>query len=208
MSSKRLFYVLSALVASVLIASVLAVYFGSGYLTSRSDRLNKLKAEAGAIDAVQQSLASAKKDIEKYSEIEAITKQVVPQEKDQARTVREIVKIAADSNISIGSISFPTSTLGGAAKKSTTETSKSNSSQPTANTQTQKVEGLNNLERLEVTIQSDSSQAVIYSDFIEFLKNLELNRRTSQVSNVSIQPDTKNPNFLTFSLVLNVYIQK
>lgn len=200
MNSKRLYMLLVALLVITIVGSLGVVYAGKDYLTAKSDKLNKLKAESAAIDSVQRSLINAKRDIEKYSEIESITGQVVPREKDQARTVREIVKIAADSNISLSSVSFPTSNLGGAdGKKATTQT---------GNTQTQKVEGLNNVERLEITVQSESSKPVRYSDFIDFLRNLELNRRTSQVGNVNIQPDDSNPNFLTFSLVLNVYIQK
>ena len=50
-----------------------------------------------------------------YSPLEKIAKIVVPQDKDQAKAVLEIVKIAGESGIKPTAINFPVSTLGNAA---------------------------------------------------------------------------------------------
>lgn len=206
MNSKRLFY---GLVGALMIAAALfagSVYLGWKHLDKQTSKLSDLKVEASVLQDTQRSLAKAKKDIVTYSDIEQVTKTVIPQEKDQARTVREIVKIAADNNIQIASIGFPASTLGtkpvagaggGAAATATGVT-----------TQTQKVDGISNVERLEMIVTSESARPVLYTDFISFLSDLEKNRRTAQVSNINIQPVANNRNRLSFSITLNVYIEK
>jgi hypothetical protein len=204
MNSKKLFFILCALLLVINGAGAAALVYGNKMLVKQNDKLTQLKVEASSLEDVQQSLVNAKKDIQTYADVETIAKTVVPQEKDQARTVREIVKLAADSGISISSVSFPSSSLG---NKATTAPGAA-ASGPSANTQTQKVEGINNVERLEVTVSSDSSRPVLFTSFVSFLERLEQNRRTAQVTNINIQPVSDNRNFLTFTLTLNVYIKK
>lgn len=179
------------------------MYFGIKLLDNENTNLSRAKTEASELERVQASLKTAKKDIETYSPIEQIAKSVVPQEKDQARTIREIVKLAEENNIAISSINFPSSNLGSKSAPGNQSTNKQQGSL----TQTQKVPGINNVERLEVTVSSDSSKPARYRDFIAFLESLEQNRRTSQVSSINIQPQA-NGTLVTFSLVINVYIKK
>lgn len=199
MNSRKLFYLLIVAVLLINIGGIAAIVYGKKILDSQNGKLTELKVEASTLEDVQRSLVTAKKDIEKYADIEKISKTVVPQEKDQARTVREIVKLAEESNIEIASVSFPTSSLG---------TKTGTAPVAGATTQTQKVDGISNVERLEVTVSSNTATPVTYTDFLSFLEKLEQNRRTSQVSNINIQPVADNRNLLTFSLVLNVYIKK
>lgn len=206
MNSRKLFYLL--IVAIILIngGGVAALILGDKQLAKQNAKLTELKVEAGTLDKVQQSLVTAKKDIETYSPIEQIVKTVVPQEKDQAKTVREIVKLAAESQIAISSVGFPSSLLG--AKAAAVPGQAQTSTTAGTVTQTQKVEGISNVERLEITVASDPAKPILFSNFLLFLNKLEQNRRTSQVSSINIQPQADNRNRLTFSLVLNVYIKK
>ncbi len=203
MSSRKVFYVLAAIVILINSMGLAAIVIGEKLLQKQNTKLTELKVEANTIEQVQTSLIRAKKDIDKYSNLEQIANTVVPQEKDQARTVREIVKLAEESGIAIASVGFPSSSLGNKATGTAPTASTSG-----VNTQTQKVEGISNVERLEITVTSDTSQPVLYTDFLRFLEALENNRRTSQVSNINIQPTTDNRNFVTFTLIVNVYIKK
>lgn len=205
MNTKRLFYGLAALLGLLAIATGGIVVYGNKFLTTQNEKLTSLKIESSNLELVQNSLRTAKKDIELYSEVEKIAKTIVPQEKDQARTVREIVKIGDESGVAIASITFPSSTLGNSTTGQTGSTA--NAAAGTI-TQTQKVPGLTNVEKLPITITSDASKPVSYRSFILFMEKLEQNRRTSQVENINIQPSSENRNFLTFSLTLNVYIKK
>lgn len=201
MNSKKLFFILCGLMVVIGAAGVGAFVYGNKLLVKQNSKLTALKVEASSLEEVQQSLVSAKKDIQTYSEIESIAKTVVPQEKDQARTVREIIKLADESGISISSISFPSSSLG-------TKATAAAAAAAGGNTQTQKVDGISNVERLEVTVSSNTGQPVLFTNFVGFLEKLEQNRRTAQVTNINIQPSSDNRNYLTFTLTLNVYIKK
>jgi hypothetical protein len=207
MNAKKLFFGLVGILILLALAVGGCVVYGNKFLTTQNEKLTNLKVESSNLELVQTSLSAAKKDIDLYSPIEQIAKTVVPQEKDQARTVREIVKIADESGISIASITFPSSTLGNTVKGSAAPSTSANTA-VSATTQTQKVEGLSNVEKLPITVTSETSKPVAYNSFLLFLRKLEQNRRTAQVENINIQPNTANRNYLTFTLVLNVYIKK
>lgn len=203
MNTKRLFYSLAVLLVLLAVAVGGSVVYGNKFLTKQNEKLTTIKVESNNLELVQNSLTIAKKDIQEYSTIEQIAKTVVPQEKDQARTVREIVKLAGESGVSISSVTFASSSLGSSPTKSGGASATTG-----AITQTQKVEGLTNVERLPITITSDSARPTSYRNFLLFMEKLEQNRRTSQVEDINIQPNPNNRNLLTFSLTLNVYIKK
>jgi len=208
MNSKRMFFVLiGCLIATAGIAAA-GVFFGDRLLQKSAKKLNDAKLETSVIDEQQNSLAQAKRDIDKYSDLETIAKTIVPQEKDQARTVREIVKFAGEAGVPISSITFPTSELG--VDKSGTSTSSSATSKttgPTPISQVTPVEGIKGVYQMEVTIQNDKDKPAKYTSLISFLKKLEQNRRTSQVTDVGIQPDPKNRAQITYTMTINVYIK-
>lgn len=198
MSSKKLSYLLIVLVclsAAGLIGSAIAA---NSLLSRKSAELSKAKAESQVADELQQSLKKSKEDIVKYSELNAIAKTVVPQDKDQSQTVGEIVKIAADSGIlNLTSITFPASTLGGAG----TARSSNNLTQLTP------VKGIAGVYVLPITITQDGNNTVSYDSFVAFLRKLENNRRTAQVSSINIQPDSIRPTQIRFTLIVNEYLK-
>lgn len=214
MSSKRVFFVMvGALVLSFGLL-VGAVVFGDTLLKKKSNDLMALKVENKALDSQQIALTQAKKDVQKYADLENIAKAIVPQDKDQAKTVREIVKIADDSNISISSINFPSSNLGQAAPAATTNNAAGGSASTTAKpatpsiTQVKPVDGISGVYQMEVTVISDNKKPVPYSSLVDFLSRLENNRRTAQVSNITVTPVSNgNGGLVTFTLGINVFIK-
>lgn len=210
MTSKRLYFVLCGLLVLLAGLGGASIYLGNKQLVAKSAQLTSLKIDTRTLDDQQRSLLQAKKDITTYTELESIVKAIVPQEKDQARTVREIVKLAADSGISIGSITFPSSNLGQAAPKTAApaegeQAAAAPKAPPTS--QLKAVDGIPGLFQLEITIQSASSATVSYDQFITFLKKLEQNRRTAQVTNLNVQPSSRDRNQVSFSLAVNVYVK-
>jgi len=209
MNSKQTFFGLLGALALLVIVSAGLLYFGLGELQKKGDELTQLKLKQAVMDNRKQNLVSAKRDIKEYKPLEQISKSIVPQEKDQARTVREIYAISDEAGVSLESIQFPSSALGEAKKKSK---SKKTSKKPTAlvdpnTTQLVEVEGAKNLYAMEIKVQSNRSQPVPYSRLVRFLTLLENNRRTAHVTNISIQPSDDNRNFVTFSLTLNLYVK-
>ncbi len=112
MTSKRYFFVLIGTLVLLLAIIIGGTVSGNIVLQKQSEKLLALKSENETIEMQQNALIQAKKYVERYSELDTIARSVVPQDKDQAKTVREIVKIAQENRIPIKSISFETSNLG------------------------------------------------------------------------------------------------
>lgn len=188
----------------LLFAGIFAATAG-GYslLKKQSQKLVDLKAQDEVTKQQEVSLAQAKADIQKYTPLDEIAKSVVPQDKDQAKTVREINAIATQNGIVLQQISFATSNLGGSSSSS----SSSSSSGSTNITQVQPVDGIPGVYSLEITVSNGDSSPVPYSQFLEFLQGLEANRRTAHVSSISVTPSDKNSGEVNFSLILDAYLK-
>ncbi len=211
MSSKKVFYILSALMGLLALLVIASVFLGDMLLHKQSNKLVDLKLNNQVIEEQQSSLSSANKDLQKYAELKSVAQQIVPQDKDQARATREIVSIANQSGIKISSITFPASTLGQAVPKAATpaadDTAKPTTPAAPAVTQVKAVDGIKGLYQLDITIVSDTTKPATYAKLVDFLSRLEQNRRTATVSQISIQPDSQNRSGLNFTITLTEYIK-
>ena len=207
MSNKKFYWLMVGVNCIVVVAIIASVVVGDRLLKKQSDTILAQKLENSVLEKEQVSVLTAKQDLEKYAELQQIAKQIVPQEKDQALTTRQIVTLADKSSVHIGSIGFPSSTLGNAATKKSAD---STAPSPTVSgiSQAKPVAGINNLLALDISVVSDTTKPSGYSNVINFLQSLENNRRTAQVSQINIQPDSKNTSLLNFSLTLTVYIKQ
>ncbi|MGH7239685.1 MAG: hypothetical protein ACREHG_06420 [Candidatus Saccharimonadales bacterium] len=205
MTPKKVYFGMVGLICLLILAMAGVAYEVNGLLANKSNSLVALRAKGQALSIEQTSLTQAKKDINTYSGLEQIAKAIVPQDKDQAGAVRQIVNLAAANHIALGSISFPASTLGNA-KPGTTSASAAGS-QKLGLSQLKPVVGISGVYQLDITIDSDNNSPISYSSFIGFLQGLEQNRRTSQVNSITINPDPNNNALLTFSLTLDEYIK-
>ncbi len=194
MKSRHLFYVLVVGVV-LLLAGIPAVGVGSNYvLAEKSDELTKLKADSRATEALQTQLNRNKADLVKYKDLNEIAKAIVPQDKDQTQTVREIVSIAERSGVPrLTSVTFPSSTLGVGKKDQLT--------------QVLPVKDMAGVYALPITISVNEENAVPYSQLITFLDGLEQNRRTAQVTSLALTPSQKDINRIAFTIVINEYIK-
>ncbi len=211
MNSKRLYYVLICLIA-LLGACIIAVgYKADGMFKKQSESLLDQKALSLALSEKQQQLIKDKRDIKAYTELNAVAKAIVPQDKDQALTIREIINLAKQSGITrLSSVTFPASNLGIATAPTTGTSSTTTVAPKIANsnlTQLTPVKGIPGVYNLQITVQQVEKDAVSYNTFIAFLERLEQNRRTAQVSNISIIPSKKNPDLVSFTLIIDEYIK-
>src|SRR5262249_10297725 len=131
MKSKNAFYMMIGVVVLLAGINLAALFIGRSLLKTRSDKLLSLKVDDEVLNDQQQALAQARKDLTKYTDLANVAKSIVPQDKDQAQTVREIYSIAAKHRIGLQSITFPTSNLGQSAASSQSSTS---ATVPTAST--------------------------------------------------------------------------
>lgn len=200
MNARRLHYILWVAIGLCVVLLFGCVYAANSFLQGQSKRVQQAQLKNLVIEEKQRNIIKAKVDIQKYKGLAAIAKNIVPQDKDQAQTVREIVKIAETSGVKLGTITFPASTLGGA------KPGVKNSGNP-ALSQLKPVAGISGVYSLDITVESDAASPSDYSKFIAFLDALEHNRRTALVTGITLQPNATNPSKLTFSLILNEYIK-
>lgn len=203
MNARRYFYVLSGVLVILIFAIFAAVIGGNSLLEDKAKKLSELKTENAAIEQQSFALRQAKIDIEKYNDLNEITKSIVPQDKDQAKTIREIINIANASGIPIESIAFESSNLGNADKKTSSSTGGSKAKTPPVS-QVKPVEGINDVYSLAIRVSSNGD--VSYEGFLSFLERLEKNRRTAHVSNISLSP-SNNGSLVDFELTLNAYLK-
>jgi hypothetical protein len=217
MTSKRLHTVLMAGLALLFLGLIGGTYATNKLLTSQADKLTALKAKSMALDQEQVSLSHARTDIKKYDNLDKIAQAVVPQDKNQAEAVREIVNIAAANDVSLASISFPASTLGnlpsGVAAPSSSGSAaagpapSAGSSKAGSLSQLTPLKNIPGVYQLPITIKGDANNPVQYEKFINFLSDLEHNRRTAQVETITLQPTIGNRDYVTFQLTLSEYIK-
>jgi hypothetical protein len=212
MNAKRSYYVMCGIVVLLLIGVLGGAYESQVLLKKESDKLVGLKAKVDALGRQEVALKQAKKDIAASTDLYNIAKVVVPENKNQAQAVRQIVKLAGDNKIALNSITFPASTLGtgavakpgAAAPSGGASATGGASAQLSQLTPVQKIPGVYDL---QLTVTSASGAAATYSQLISFLSALEHNRQTALVSSINIQPDATNHNYFSFSLVLDIYIK-
>jgi hypothetical protein len=198
MKSKYVYYLMLSGIAVFVIALVGGAYGADKLLTTSSNQLMHNRLQVQVLAAQQSQLAQAKQEVTKYQGLATIAQSVVPQDKDQAETVRQVVSIAKANNIALSSITFAASTLG------TTTTGPS----PNQNlSQLAPVPGIPGVYDMEITVGSDSNTPITYGQLIGFLSALEHNRRTALVNSLTLQPNQKDRSTLSFTLTLEEYIK-
>lgn len=208
MNSKRIFFIMAGVVGLLSVLAIGGLILGNSVLGKQGKKLLALKLEDRIIEEQQAALVAATKEIEQYADLEKIAKSVVPQDKDQARTIREINNIAEQSGIKLKTINFQTSSLGQAAPKPTASDEATGATPLVAApplTQVKAVEGIPGVYSLELSISPIENQGISYAKFLDFLERLEKNRRTAHVAKIAVIPQPNGT--ISFSLTLNVYVK-
>jgi septum formation inhibitor MinC len=217
MNSRKVYFIMLAVLVLLIGALLGTVVMGNNYLKNQSDSLLAAKLDQQSLNEQQTALVKAKKDLEKYRELRDIARAIVPQDKDQAKAVREIVRFADETGVGLESITFDDSSLGqkaaapAPAAGGETQTA---ASEPAAKpktppiTQAQPVAGIPGVYSLPIEIVSTKNTNQ-FNNFINFLSKLENNRRTAQVEKVSITPGTtaSGQEYINFSLTVNIFVQ-
>ena len=212
MTSRKVYFVMIATLVLLVGTMLATVVVGNKYLKKQSDKLFAAKLDQQSLNEQQSALIKAKKDLQKYGELRDIAQSIVPQDKDQAKAVREIVRFSEETGVSLESISFDDSTLGQAAAapvvKTGTETVATPKAATSPVTQAQPVEGIPGVYSVPITIVS-TKNSNNFSNFLGFLGKLENSRRTAQVEKVSITPGrtTSGVEYINFSLTVNIFVK-
>jgi hypothetical protein len=215
MNSKRLYFILLACVMLLVAGLIGGAYGADKLLSKQSQKLYDARFKSQTLEVQQTQLIRAEKEIAKYRNLGKIARTIVPQDKDQAQTTREIVKIAQEAGIRLGSVTFPASTLGAQlpapapAPAAGAEGAAPKPAAPAAVplSQLKPVPAITGLYTLEISIQSPESENVPYESFIKFLAGLENNRRTALVTGIGITPSPQDQSKISFTLTINEYIK-
>lgn len=210
MNSKRMFYIMSGVTGLMALLVIGTFVVGSQIIAKQSSKLVGLKLESRVLDEQDLAIVQANKDIEKYKDLLSISKAIVPQDKDQAKTIREIVLIAQASGVSLESFIFSNSSLGQIVPQAivTPDTTVPTTPTPAVTpppSQAELVPGLAGVYGIPIEMQS--GQLCTYPQLISFLSQLEQKRRTAQVTEITLTPDVTNPNLLKFTLKLNIFVK-
>lgn len=221
MTSKKVRNLLIGLIALGLAVFIIISFIGISTLNKKSRTMVEQKVKSANVDAQLINLSRAKQDVEKYKTFNDIAKTVIPNDKNQVQAIADIFQIAEEVGILLQSVSFPNSTLG--AKPSSVPAA-SASGQATAAapatssaiSQAKPFPGVPGLYSLELTITPQGGETipankqVTYQKFIAFLNAIENNRRTAQITQVTIHPVNTNNStaeFINFTLMLNIFIK-
>jgi type II secretory pathway pseudopilin PulG len=220
LDSKNLRLILLGSLAFSVLLFAIVLLLGLSLLGKQSQKMVDLKVQSQTADVQLSNLEKAKKQVETYSFFKDIAKTVIPSDKDQAASVIEINKMAQESGINIQGITFPASSLGlttgSISNASSAQDATAGSSASKAISQAKPVSGIAGLYSLELTItpQSDAktppNKVITYAKMLDFLKRIENNRHTAQITDVNISPASAQSNSatgLTFSLTTNIFIK-
>jgi len=196
LTSFRLF-ILLCVACGLLVAAAFGLTYGANKLFARQGQtLEDAKINYEVAQNREDALQRAEANIAKYEQLNIIAQGVLPQEKDQALTVREIVAIARQHGVSLGSVTFPDSKLGVPTK------SKANAA---TESQLAPVKGISGLYVMEIKVAS--SGVTRYDNFLRFINALQSNRRTANITSISATPSEVNRNLVSFNLSINAYIR-
>lgn len=199
MSSKRFYFIMLGALGLTTLLVAGGVYLSLVLIDKKGSQLTDKKLENAVVELKQTDLIQAKRNVEELSELNELTKSIIPRDKNQSNTVVEINNLAKKAGVRLGFIEFPSSQLG-----STTKPAPGKVADPS---QLTAVKDLKGVYILPVTIGSHNDTPVLYSKLLKFLSLLENNRRTALVESITILPDGNNPNLVSFTITLNSYIK-
>lgn len=210
MNSKQLRYVLLGLIGFCCLVFIVVCTLGLSALKSQSQKLVNLKLQNQVATDQLVSLAKARVEVAKYSYFKQVAKTVLPSDKNQAQAVVDIFQMAKKSGIALSVINFPTSSLGLHTSLGAAEAAKAD-----VLSQATRVSGIDGLYSIELEIIPDTDkdvpkdQLATYPKMLNFLRQIENNRRTAQITEVTVQPisnDEDTP-YISFSLKVNIFIK-
>jgi Tfp pilus assembly protein PilO len=183
-SSKQSFFGFLGGLILVLVAVALMMYWANSQLESRSASIQQKQAESQELDDKTARAGQLKDELKEYGDLISVTSDIVPNTKTQENIVGELIDIAAGRGLKLENISF-----GGSADVANPETS-----------QTEKVDGMPGVFSLTVSTSIETD----YENVLQFLEDLETNKRQFEVTNLSISPTDE---IFSVSLSIVTYIK-
>ncbi len=189
-SSKQAFYGFCGGIVIAFITTGLLTYWANGQLDLRKSQINQKKTESQELDNKINRAKSLREELLRLQDINQTSTEVLPNIKSQENIIGELISIAAKRGLSLESIAFS----GGGDSKAGANPE---TSQSIAVKEVPGVFGLS----IQTSITTD------YENVLQFLEDLENNKRQFEVTEISITPDPVDTSLFTTQLSLVTYIQ-
>lgn len=186
--AKKTFYILLAVNVLFLLGIAGVYVFASKFAKQKSTSIALAKADVETNDQLITSFKELERSLQKSAELEAIAKEVLPQDKNQSLALNEIQQFGQEVGITIKQVTF--NAPAGAKNTGPTLTS------PTS---------LKGVSVLSVTVRCDKME---YEKLLEFLQKIEGNRRRMQVTSISLAPSSSTLGLLErVDLTMDIYLK-
>lgn len=167
------------------------LYVSDKLLSGRANEIARLKAEDQALDANILTAHKNQQTMQELAYVNELAKEVLPPEKIQSNLLGEVLANAEDAGIFLSSIAFS-----GSIDEKNPQLS-----------QTVELKDVPGVRALQFTVDMSS---ISYSQLLDFLTNLEKNRRKMQVESLTITPEVENEqqsDKVSANITVNVYIK-
>ncbi len=171
MTAKRLYFALIAACVLMLAGIGAGIYYGDQLLAKQAQRIATARAEEELIDQQKKVKTDLEAKIAELAEVEHIAEKFLPEQKNQDILTAEFADIAKRNNIIIQQISYDQS-----------------AGSPSQYTQTQALKDLKNVSVLPFSVLTEP---VTFEELMNFLKDIENNRRKMQIVNIGVMPITE-----------------
>ena len=185
MTSKKMYFILVAVLSLIILAIAGAMYYSREFITSSSDKLVEAKLKLYTLEETESTYRKNQNILNENSDIAEILKSVVPSEKDQARAVRELNIIAADNGLKVTSVIFPKSDL--VITKKTTTTGSTTDVKTSAVSQAKAVKNLEGVLGIDVSvdISSPTNTRISTDQILNLLRQIENNLRNMRITSIN-----------------------
>jgi hypothetical protein len=207
MNAKKVFYLLIGLTVIIVIATGSMLFFADSFLKKNSEKLTQYKKDEKQVQLDERVYTKANNDLKKYTQLglRQAVDEALPKEKDQAKAVKEVLQIATVTGVKIEKIQFTDSTLGDKVKTPAANPNGQTVAPSATITQAKPIPGISGVQGIEMTVGltgANDKTPINYSQFTDFVDKITNNRRSMQISKLTIQPGLKKA-----ELTINIFVK-
>lgn len=191
MTPKKAYILMLIVLLATIAGSFGVLYVSDKLLAGRASDISRLKAEDQALDTNILTANKNQQTLQELAYVNELAKEVLPPEKIQSNLLGEVLANAEDAGIFLSSIAFS-----GSIDEKNPQLS-----------QTVELKDVPGVRALQFTVDMSS---ISYSQLLDFLENLEKNRRKMQVESLTITPeleDDQQSDKVSANITVNVYIK-
>jgi Tfp pilus assembly protein PilO len=187
LTAKKLFLVLLALNALLVIATLAVFTLANSVAQQKSQKIAALKADNESNEEVLNNYKVLQNTLSSNKDLEATIQKVLPSDKDQSAAFANLDQFSKNTGVPIQQVTFNPGTAKAAGQTLTSPS------------------GIKGVSVISVTLECQSTH---YQNFLNFLKAIEMTQRRMQVTSVNITPNATNPDILDrVNLTVDIYLK-